>query len=236
MPKPNSAQAARREYRLYGAVLFGPADTGRLCGLHAPVQFRSGREASILTGQNLIPLYQGLGTQNQLNYVQNGHGFNASASKMLRRSFARVGITYGYDDSRIVPGPGRRDPVFYIYHFPGRQRTELAGGYQDQLDHAVLQLQHGEPSHLADRRKSLFISTQFAGSVSAVTSIPSGQPSTPSISSRTRWHRSHIFGVHFMGSMLTGYGGKVAPPFARTLSAASRTSAVLKFWGITPIA
>ena len=38
--------------------------------------FDQGREASILAGQNLIPLYNQLGTQNLLNYVQNSHGFN----------------------------------------------------------------------------------------------------------------------------------------------------------------
>ena len=61
--------------------------------------FDQAREASILSGQNLIPLYSALGTQNLLNYIQNGHGFSVTASKLLKRSFARVGITYGYDHS-----------------------------------------------------------------------------------------------------------------------------------------
>ncbi len=63
--------------------------------------YNQGREASILSGQNLIPLYNELGTQNLLNYVQNSHGFNVSASYPLRRSFTRIGITYGYDISNI---------------------------------------------------------------------------------------------------------------------------------------
>ena len=46
--------------------------------------FDQGREASILSGQNLIPLFNQLGQQNLLNYIQNGHGINLSASKMLR--------------------------------------------------------------------------------------------------------------------------------------------------------
>src|SRR5438094_7611242 len=59
--------------------------------------FDQGREASILAGQNLIPLYNQLGSNNLLNYTQNSHGINISASYPLRRSFARVGVTMGYD-------------------------------------------------------------------------------------------------------------------------------------------
>src|SRR5208283_2381394 len=61
--------------------------------------FNQGREASILAGQNLIPLYNQLGTQNLLNYVQNSHGFNVSLSYQLHHSFWRTGVTYGYDIS-----------------------------------------------------------------------------------------------------------------------------------------
>src|SRR5205823_14335811 len=61
--------------------------------------FDQGREASILYGQNLIPQYNQIGAQNLLNYIQNSHGVSVSASYPLRRSFARLGLTYGYDIS-----------------------------------------------------------------------------------------------------------------------------------------
>src|ERR1035438_459676 len=46
--------------------------------------FNQGREASILQGQNLIGLYNSLGTQNLLNYIQNSYGFNVSRSEERR--------------------------------------------------------------------------------------------------------------------------------------------------------
>src|SRR5262249_20158651 len=46
--------------------------------------FNQGREASIFAGQNLIPLYNQIGSQNLLNYVQNSHGFNVSASYPIK--------------------------------------------------------------------------------------------------------------------------------------------------------
>src|SRR5207302_1749071 len=42
--------------------------------------YNQGREASILSGTNLIPLYNQLGSQNLLNYVSNSRGFTVFAS------------------------------------------------------------------------------------------------------------------------------------------------------------
>src|SRR5438309_3363836 len=59
--------------------------------------FDQGREASILSGTNLIPLYNQLGSQNLLNYSQNSHGFSTSASYPIKgRGFTRLSLTYGY--------------------------------------------------------------------------------------------------------------------------------------------
>src|SRR5205823_3708604 len=58
--------------------------------------YNQGREASVLAGANLISIYNGLNPQSLLNYVQNSRGFNVFASTLLKRSFARVGISYGY--------------------------------------------------------------------------------------------------------------------------------------------
>ena len=198
--------------------------------------FDQAREASILSGQNLIPLYQSLGTQNQLNYVQNGHGFNASASKMLRRSFARVGITYGYDDSRIVPGPGAATQYFTYINFQGvNGPNSLVGIKTSSITPSYSYNTVNHPISPTGGR-SLFISTQFAGS------FLGGNVNTirPTIDAKyfkpNPLHRSHILAFHFMGSMLTGYGGKVAPPFARTFIGGEQDIRGFEIWGITPIA
>ena len=58
--------------------------------------YNQAREASILSGQNLIPLYNQLGTQNLLNYTTNSHGFTPFSSYPMLRSFARFGLSYGF--------------------------------------------------------------------------------------------------------------------------------------------
>src|ERR1019366_2257335 len=63
--------------------------------------YNQAREASALSGQNLIPLFNQLGSNNLLNYISNSRGFTVFASYPLKRSFARMGITYGYNIQNI---------------------------------------------------------------------------------------------------------------------------------------
>ena len=63
--------------------------------------FDQAREASVLAGADLIPLYNSLGTQNLLNYVSNTRGFTAFLNYPLRRSFQRLGISYGYSIQNV---------------------------------------------------------------------------------------------------------------------------------------
>ncbi len=65
--------------------------------------YNQGRQASILYGQNLIGYYNSLGQQNLLNYVSNGRGFTTFITHQLKRSFARVGLTYGYNIQTLTP-------------------------------------------------------------------------------------------------------------------------------------
>src|SRR5579864_230063 len=198
--------------------------------------FDQGREASILSGQNLIPLYNQLGTNNLLNYIQNGHGFNVSASKMLRRSFARVGITYGYDDSHIVTTSTAATQYFDYINFQGVSGpNSLVGIKTSSITPSYSYNTVNHPISPTGGR-SLFLSAQFAGS------FLGGNVNTirPTVDVKyfrpNPIHRSHILAFHLMGSMLTGYGGKVAPPFARTYIGGEQDIRGFEIWGISPIA
>jgi outer membrane protein insertion porin family len=198
--------------------------------------YNQAREASLLTGQNLIPLYSALGTQNLLNYVQNSHGFNFSASKMLRRSFARVGITYGYDDSNIVTTSDAANQYFTYINFEGVNGPNSLSGIKTSS--ITPSYSYNTVNHPLDPTggKSIYASAQFAGS------FLGGNVNTirPSLDLKyfhpNPFHRSHILAFHFMGSLLTGYGGKVAPPFARTFIGGEQDIRGFEIWGITPIA
>ena len=127
--------------------------------------YNQARQASILAGTNLTPLYNQLGTQNLLNYVSNSKGFTAFASYPLRRSFARVGLSYGYTIQNVKTLTDAADDVFQLHQLPAHQRAEFAERHHVLDHHSELHLQLGEPSHHADRREGLSLSVQFAGSI-----------------------------------------------------------------------
>ena len=198
--------------------------------------FDQGREASILAGQNLIPLYNQLGSQNLLNYTQNSHGFNVSASYPLRRSFARVGITYGYDISNVKTLTTAANNYFQYINFSGVAGPNSLDGIH--TSHIIPSYSYNTVNHPISPTggRSLFISADFAGS------ILGGNVNTisPTIDAKyfhpNPLHKSHILAFHVMGSMVTGYGGKYIPPFSRRFMGGEQDIRGFEIWGITPIA
>ncbi|HTS30598.1 MAG TPA: outer membrane protein assembly factor BamA [Bryobacteraceae bacterium] len=198
--------------------------------------FDQGREASILSGTNLIPLYNQLGTQNLLNYNQNSRGFNVSASYPLKRSFARFGITYGYDRSNIETLTTASTNYFQYINFNGVAGPNSLTGIH--TSHITMSYTYNTVNHpiTPTQGRSIFVSTDFAGS------ILGGNVNTirPSVDvkyfKQAPWHRSHILAFHMLASMITGYGGKYIPPYSRTFIGGEQDVRGFEIWGISPIA
>jgi outer membrane protein insertion porin family len=198
--------------------------------------FNQGREASILAGENLIPLFNSLGSQNLLNYIQTGHGFSVSASYPLRRSFSRIGITYGYDISDIKTETTGAASYFDYINFSGIAGPNALAGIR--TSRIVPSFSYNTVNHpiTPTGGKSLFISTAFAGSflggnVNTITPVIEGK-----YFKQAPWHKSHILAFHLLGSMITGYGGKEIPPFSRTYIGGEQDIRGFQIWGISPIA
>jgi outer membrane protein insertion porin family len=198
--------------------------------------YNQGREASILAGENLIPLFNALGSQNLLNYIQTGHGFSVSMSYPLRRSFSRLGITYGYDISDVKTETTAATSYFDYINFNGIVGPNALTGIR--TSRIVPSFSYNTVNHpiTPTGGKSLFISTTFAGSflggnVNTIQPVIEGKYFKPA-----PWHRSHILAFHLLGSMITGYGGKEIPPFSRTYIGGEQDIRGFQIWGISPIA
>jgi outer membrane protein insertion porin family len=198
--------------------------------------YNQGREASILAGENLIPLFNALGSQNLLNYIQTGHGFSVSMSYPLRRSFSRMGITYGYDISDVKTETTAATSYFDYINFNGIVGPNALSGIR--TSRIVPSFSYNTVNHpiTPTGGKSLFISTTFAGSflggnVNTIQPVIEGKYFKPA-----PWHRSHILAFHLLGSMITGYGGKEIPPFSRTYIGGEQDIRGFQIWGISPIA
>ncbi len=198
--------------------------------------FNQGQQESILAGQNLIPLFNALGSQNLLNYIQTGHGFSVSASYPLRRSFSRVGITYGYDISDIRTETTAAQSYFDYINFSGIAGPNALQGVR--TSRIVPSFTYNTVNHpiTPTGGKSLFISASFSGSVlggnvNTIQPVIEGKYFKPA-----PWHKTHILAFHLLGSMITGYGGKEIPPFSRTYIGGEQDIRGFQIWGISPIA
>jgi len=198
--------------------------------------FDQAREASILSGTNLIPLFNQLGTNNLLNYVSNSYGFTTFGSYPLRRGFARLGLSYGYTIQNI------------------QTLTDAAGTYFDYINF----LNINGPNQLNGIRSSTITPsytyntvnhpiTPTAGKEVALSVSYAGGPIGGNVNQiepvlDAKWfHKSplnakHVIGLHVAGRWVTGYGGKVAPPFNRFYMGGENDIRGFDIWGISPIA
>jgi outer membrane protein insertion porin family len=197
--------------------------------------FNQGREASILAGQNLIGLYNNLGSQNLLNYIQNSHGFNASLSYPLRKAFARIGVTYGYDISNIKTLTTAANNYFQYLDFSGVSGPNSLDGIRTST--ITPSYQYNTVNHPLNPTggRSAFFSFAFASS------LLGGNVNTMAPSVDLKYfhvnplHRNHVLAFHLSGTMTVGYGGKVIPPYSRGFIGGEQDVRGFEIWGITPI-
>ncbi len=193
--------------------------------------YNQGQQASLLAGQNLLSYYSALGSAgcptgqtecNLLNYVTDGRGFTTFLSYALRRSFARVGLSYGYSIQTLKPLTAAATNYFDYLDFEGvGGPTNLVNGESsltgirsstitptfayNTVNHPII------PTH----GLRLSLSFGFTGSVLGG-NVNTLQPALDVAYFRRSpvWKRN-IVGMHFNGRFISGFGGKVAPPYSR---------------------
>ena len=193
------------------------------------------REVSLLSGRNLIPLYNSLGTNNLLNYVSNGRGFTMFANTLLKRSFARIGVSYGYSISNIKTLTTASTQYFDYINFQGVSGPNSLTGIKKSYIIPSYSFNTVDHPITPSRGRSLFISTQFTGSVLGG-NVNMFEPTITSTYFRAGFKKGHVIGMRGLGKFLTGYGGKVAPPFDRFYMGGENDIRGFDIWGISPIA
>jgi outer membrane protein insertion porin family len=193
------------------------------------------REASVLAGANLIPLYNQLGTQNLLNYVSNSRGFTVFGTYPIRRSFARVGLSYGYTVQNVKTLTDAAQQYYQYIDFlhingpnqlDGIKSSTLIPSYTyNSVNHPIT----------PTSGKSLSLSMQFSGSFLGG-NVNQIEPIIDAKYFRKGFAKNHVIGMHFLGRFLTGYGGKVANPLNRFYMGGENDIRGFDIWGISPIA
>ncbi len=198
--------------------------------------YNQGRQISLLEGVNVTGFYNALGSANVLNYIQDSKGISLSVSYPIKRSFARLGISVGYDISSIKTESTGAAAYFNYLNFERVNGPNVLNGIK------TLSL---TPSYSYNSKnnyqnptggKSIFFSTQLAGSVlgANVNSIrPTFDGQYYHVS--PHWHKN-VLAFHLTATTLFGYGGKAAPPFARTFMGGENDIRGFQFYSISPVA
>lgn len=197
--------------------------------------FNEARQASILAGTNLVPLYEALGSQNLLNYVSNSYGFTVFSSYPLRRGFSRVGIAYGFTiqsvDALTTAATTYFDYINFL-HINGpnslsgiRSSTVTPSYTYNSVNHPIT------PTGGTGFSASVgFTGGPLGGNVNQI---------EPVLDYKKFWkspiNKKNVIGFHMMGKWVTGYDGKVAAPFNRFFMGGEYDIRGFDIFGITPI-
>jgi outer membrane protein insertion porin family len=195
------------------------------------------REVSLTSNRDLSSLGAAIGTNNLLNYISNGHGFTTFASYPMKKiPFARVGLTYGFDISNIkVLTPAAQAYFEYINFQQGVGGPNSLSGIRTSK--VVPSFTYNTVDHpmTPTRGKSFFVSTEFAGSFLGG-NVNMIRPTFSATYYRKGLKPGHVIGMRAMGSFLTGYGGKLAPPFNRFYIGGEQDIRGFDIWGVSPLA
>jgi len=188
-----------------------------------------------LAGANLIPLYNNLGAQNLLNYNTNSRGFTLFASKMLRRSFARVGLSYGFTIQNVDPLTTSAQQYYQYLNFLNLYGPNQLEGIKTSYVSPSYSYNSTDSPMMPTRGTRVSAQLQFAGSFLGG-NVNSIEPQVDIAHFRRGFRPNHTIGMHLLGRYITGYGGKVAPPFNRFFMGGENDVRGFQLYTISPIA
>lgn len=197
--------------------------------------YNQAREASVFAGRDVTSLFNSLGSQNLLNYVNNSKGFTVFASYPLKRSFARLGLSYGYTNQNVrTLTPAATNYYQYLNFLNLSGPNQLDGIRSSTITPSYTYNTVNHPI-TPTAGKSLMVSLQFAGSLLGG-NVNMISPVVDAKYFRKGLFPGHVIGMHFNGRYITGYGGKTAPPFNRYFMGGENDIRGFSIWGISPIA
>ena len=139
-------------------------------------------------------------------------GFTTSLSYPIKRSFKRVGITYGLDDSSLQTFSTASSDYFEALEFRGIQGPNALNGIITSKivpNFSYNKIDNPQRPHSG---QSLYFATEFAGlggNVKYIKPVAEYKKFLPVNKGR------NTVGFRVLGSWITGYGGLVAPPADR---------------------
>ena len=168
------------------------------------------KQAEILSNQQLNLPQNVLNTLQ--NYTTNTTGFTVSSSYALRRSFKRVGLTYSFDVSTTKAFSQASQNLFELLNFRNVSGPNALEGVVTSKVLPNLSFSTIDNPQRPHGGKSLYLGGEISGLGGNVAAI---RPIVEFKQFRPMHHGRNVLGYRLQGSFITGYQGKVAPPFER---------------------
>ncbi len=182
--------------------------------------YNQAKQASLATGTNLnLPLALANSLQ---NYSQASTGATVSLSYPIKRSFKRVGITYGFDVSSISTFTTASQLYFEDVTFRNISGPNALSGIRTSKVTPNFTYNHIDYPLRPHNGKSFFIGTDVSGlggNVKAIRPIAEYKQFIPMKGLTPKYGHPtegrQTFGFRIQASHITGYGGLGASPFER---------------------
>jgi len=197
------------------------------------------RENEIFFGRDLGEVPESV-RQSAQNYSQSSTGFTLSTSYALRRSFKRVGLTYGYERSSLTTFSEASRQIFEFINFrsglsgpnalQGIVTSKVIPSFSFNTIDNPMRPHSGHSFYLAADISGL------GGNVKAIRPIAEYKHWIPMKILRPAQEGKQALGFRLQGSFITGWGGIVAPPFERFYSGGDTDIRGFDIRTITPYA
>lgn len=188
-----------------------------------------------LFGANLSNLHNSLFGQSYFqNFQQNSKGFTVFVQYPLRRSFGQLGLTYQYQVSTVQTFSAASQSLFESLAFGQfAGPNQLQGITQSSITPTYMYNNVDNPAH-PHRGKYISASLGFSGSVLG------GNVNTITPSFEMKYyhpinHGRNTLAFHFLASTISGYGGKVPPPYSRFYMGGQYDIRGFNIYSISPV-
>ncbi len=196
-------------------------------------RYDESQEASLLAFSRDVTETEYLDPNDRLKYVSHRYGAESFVNLALRQRFSSMKLSYSFDVTGVRPLTAATSDYFSGLHFLKTSGTNHLSGIRTSKI-AVSYFYNTVDHPLRPTRGAMFAASfglaGLGGDVNLV---------EPSIEAkwfhRGLWRR-HVLATHIRGSILSGFGGKAAPPFDRDYIGGEQEIRGFSSWAVSPIA
>jgi outer membrane protein insertion porin family len=175
--------------------------------------YNQARQLAFYTGTNPAAIQNSAYGQYYLqNFQQNSSGFTTFASYPLRRSFARLGLTYSFTVSSIETFNAASQAFYSALSFSSLQGPNSLTGITESQIMPTYQFNTVDRPLDPHSGKYLYAALGFSGLGGNVNTI---RPIVEAKYFHPVNKRRNVIGLHALASTIVGYAGKVPPPYSR---------------------